>query len=391
MKQFILTSVIAAIVCLPVALLANTISAPTQIYHSVDWTSAGVGGVRDKSPATANIVLSGVSGTVSQALLFWHGPTYSTDPNVNASIVFNGTPIVGANIGFSSDNCWGYNNSQAYRADVTALVTGNGTYSVSGFIKPAANINGFSLIVFYDDGNPSNNRDVILYQGNDSNISNPYDALGWNVTLPGIDYTSGAAYLQLHVSDGQSFPDAPLVLNGLVLDAGPDIFQGTTVPDAGTASTHNGGLWDIETWDITSWLTPFPPTDTLSLTSGQLSDCLSLIVAVVDLPAGAAPTPPTATITRVMNSLTATTKYYSLTATSPLYPSSELELYVADTSSATVRGPYASSSIIQFKQGAVNSASLGRGLVKAIVTTVGSAEVYAIDPGGNLSPLVEVP
>jgi hypothetical protein len=275
--------------------LANTISAPTETVYNTDFVSVGVGGVRDQGYGT--ITLSGVSGTITKALLFWHGPTDSTDPAVNQTIKLNGSPVTGENIGFSSDNCWDYLNSQAYRADVTSLVTGNGDYSLTDLMKPGstrplANINGVSLVVFFDDGNSANNRDVVIYQGNDSNINNPYDGPGWNVTLSGITYSAGTANLQLHVGDGQAgddWNDDDLVLNGVVLAPGPLVFLGSSVPDAGTAAAHNGGLWDIKSWDVTSWLTPGP--NTLAMTTGVVGDCLSLVVAIFDLPAGSAPKP----------------------------------------------------------------------------------------------------
>ena len=467
MKKLFLSFAIAAVVWLPGALSGNTISAPTQTFYSVDWTSAGVGGVRDISPIAAHIALSGVNGSVIQALLFWHGPTNTNDPNANATISFNGVSITGQNIGLSSDNCWGYANSQAYRADVTSLVTGNGTYPLANFRNASANINGFSLIVFYDDGNPNNNRDVVLYQGNDSNIANSYDALGWNVLLSGINYVTGTANLQLHVSDGQIYPDGPLYVNGIVIDNSTNVFPGTTVPDSGTASSHNGGLWDIKTYNVTSFLTPSPPPDSLRVTIGtNSSDCLSLIVALIDLPAAAAPPPPCAIecptnmvipggiplnvtvqlagtcnsnevvqivppngtvlppgtntvtvqllsptgtvldrcqftvtvqqpvahITRIVNSKYLTTKYYQLTATDPLYVPSALKLYVTDSANtAFVAGPFSSGSIVQFVTGATDSAAPGVGLVKAIVTVTGSAEVWAVDPAGVSSALVVVP
>ena len=75
--------------------------------------------------------------------------------------------MTGANSGFAHDNCWLFANSQSYRADVTGLVTGNGTYvsvisSRSG--RHDVDINGVSLVVFYNDGSPANNRDVYLPQ-----------------------------------------------------------------------------------------------------------------------------------------------------------------------------------------------------------------------------------
>ena len=90
--------------------------------------------------------------------------------------MFAGNPITGTNIGFSSDNCWGYRNSQAYQADVTEFVTGIGLYELTGFgrdpyyLQKAINTNGASLVVTYDDGDDTNNRDIAVFSGNDSNI-----------------------------------------------------------------------------------------------------------------------------------------------------------------------------------------------------------------------------
>ncbi len=264
---------------------ASTISY-FKTFYNTDWTYAGVGGVRG-GDNNAIINLSGVSGTVTQALLYWHGPTNSPDPNVNSTIRFNGNTITGVNIGTSSDNCWGYMNSQAYRADVTSLVTGNGSYEVSDFIKANADINGFSLLTFFDDGNPANNRDVVIFDGNDSSVNNIYDDPGWNVELKDINYTSGTVSMVLGVADGQKWDDGALICNGVVITTGSSIFQGDSVPDDGTASATWGTLWDIKEFDVTSQLTP--GLNTLTLTSSQYFDCLSLIHVAIDLPAGAAP------------------------------------------------------------------------------------------------------
>lgn len=261
-----------------------------QTYFDTDVAAAGYGGMR--GIGTGTIHLTGVSGTVDQALLFWQGPTTSDSSQANAVVTFAGEEITGTNIGFSDDNCWGFDNSQAYRADVTSLVTGSGDYALADFIKGVADINGVSLIVFFDDGNDTNNRDVVLFDGNDSNIPNIYDADGWNVSLSGINYTSGSVRMDLHVGDGQIWDDDALVLNGVTTIAPTGaIFQGESVPNgAGDTEETQGGLWDIKSYTVTGQLTPGPNTLTLTTGSFEDSDCLSLVVAAVDLPAGAAPT-----------------------------------------------------------------------------------------------------
>lgn len=290
MKRSLFFVALALALATPAA-RANDIQNFTTVYNT-DWTEAGVGGMR--GVGTGDITLSGISGPVTQAYLFWHGPTNSTDPGANAGVLFNGTGITGTNIGFSSDNNWGFLNSQAYRADVTALVSGNGTYGLSDFLKtsvtgaPLADINGASLIVFYNDGNAANNRDVVLFDGNDSNAPNTYDANGWNVSLPGINYTSGNAAVTMTVSDGQTFADAALNINGTTVAGPGSVFDGNTTPFS-TGGVSNGKLWDIRTFDATPFLSPGP--NTLTVTTGVNQDYLSLVVAAIDLPAGAAPPP----------------------------------------------------------------------------------------------------
>jgi len=269
---------------------ANDIALVETIFNT-DFVSAGFGGMR--TVGTGTIALTGVSGEVKRALLYWHGPTNSSATTANASVIFNGTNITGTNIGLSQSNCWPFLNSQAYRADVTSLVEGNGNYSLSNFLKEDAEINGVSLIVFFDDDNPANNRDVVIFNGNDSNKPNEFDADGWIATLSGINYMGGNAAIQLHVSDGQSATEDGLKINGKTLVESGRNFSGDTVPlgtgccGAPGESASGGGLWDIKNYNLVPFLTT--GLNTVTLTTGYQNDCLSLIVALIDLPAGAAP------------------------------------------------------------------------------------------------------
>jgi hypothetical protein len=263
----------------------------SQTIFGTDYVRGGCGGMRNTGACNVGITIAGVgSGTVNRAFLYWHGPTNTTNPAANASVTFAGNGITGANIGFSDNNCWGFQNSQAYIADVTAFVPGDGNYKLSGFGSSSVNTNGASLLVFFNDGISTNNRDIVLFHGNDSNINNPFDAPGWNVTLSGINYTSGTAAMELHVADGQTFTDDALKLNAATLVPTGPIFEGNSVPGDNNGPTGNGRLWDIRTDAITSFLAPGP--NTLTLTTGVAGDCLSLIVAAINLPAGAAPNQP---------------------------------------------------------------------------------------------------
>jgi hypothetical protein len=260
---------------------------------NIDVGEFGVGGMRGNG--TGSIAVTGVTAPVIGAYLYWNGPTNSTDPASNASVTFNSTPIVGTNIGTASDNNWGFQNGQSYRADVTSLVAGNATYALSNFRKTGvagtiADINGVALIVFYDDGNSSNDRNVVAWNGNDSNLAFGADPADWAETISGVPYPGGgSASLDLVVSDGQSYSDADVVLNGNTGDpvaAGPSIFQGASGPNySGNPSGVTGSLWDVKSFDITRFLVS--GSNTLNLTSGTAGDALSLVVALANVPASA--------------------------------------------------------------------------------------------------------
>lgn len=276
----------------PTLAQASDLTAFKTVFNT-DFVAQGFGGMRDNGTGTIN--LTGVSGTVKEAYLYWHGPTNaaSTNTGANANVSFNGTNITGSFLGISADNCWGFSNSMAYRADVSSLITGNGPYSLANFVKDSnrINVNGVSLIVFFDDGNAANNRDVVMFNGNDSNIDNSFDANGWNISLNGINYTAGSANLQLHVSDGQTFADDAVIVNGTTIVPAGGVFQGNddALVDVG-ANNLNGYLWDIENFSVTSLLSP--GLNNLQMTTGLNSDCLSCVLVAIDLPAGSAPDQP---------------------------------------------------------------------------------------------------
>ena len=113
--------------------------------------------------------------------------------------------------GTSGTNCWGSGQSQGYEADVTALVSGDGTYALTGLGGTAGdNVNGASLVVLYNDAISTNNRGVVFYTGNDSthDASHLGDPDGWQASLPGVNFSAtGDVKAILHVADGQAASD----------------------------------------------------------------------------------------------------------------------------------------------------------------------------------------
>lgn len=267
---------------------ANVIAPFTTVFGT-DFTTAGTGGLR--GTGTGTITVAGATGPATRSYLYYHGPTNSADPAANANVTVNGAAVTGTNIGFASDNFWSFTNSQAYRANTTATITGNGVYNLTNFDKPPnVEINGAAAAVFSNNGVAATKRDVVIFNGNDSNYASTFDPAGWDFTLSGINYTSGSVSLTLFVSDGQNFganDDGTLRVNGTSIATG-GIFQGDSLPGA---SIGNGNLFDIKTFDITSLLSPGVNNLEVTLDAG-FSDALSVIAAFVNLPAGAAPLPP---------------------------------------------------------------------------------------------------
>jgi hypothetical protein len=79
------------------------------------------------------------------------------------------------------------------------------------------------------------------------------------------------------------------MLNGSPLASG-GLFQGDGVQFGNGSFPSNGALWDIENYDITSFLSP--GLNNVSLTLPGQNDALALVVAQFNLPVGAAPPPP---------------------------------------------------------------------------------------------------
>ena len=283
-------------VCISSSVYADPIT-HARTASDVDWVSAGISGVGGGS---GTIALAGVSGTVSQAFLYWHGIAIGSGANYDSvDITINGNNISGTAIGTSTTNCWGDGNSVAYRADVTAFVSGDGDYDLAGLSSGTGHsANGASLVVTFDDGDDNNNRDLVFFEGNDSSIADgfPGEEDGWIASLSPIAYGGGTVGMEFHVADGQSFSDDSVSLstpngNLVIADSGV-LWDGNSIATAGTSRTSNGELYDIHFFDITSAFGGVTGLTDLAL-AGQFSpsDCHGLILGLVDLEPGSAPTP----------------------------------------------------------------------------------------------------
>lgn len=271
----------------------------TRTLSNVDFVVAGVSGVGGGS---GTITVAGVSGTVTKAYLYWHGINNSGPGAAynNPVVSINGNPVTGTSLGDATTNCWGAGSSRAFEADVTAFVAGNGPYAITGLSNGVGhNANGASLVVVFDDGNATNNRDLVFFTGNDSNFPEgfPGETDGWHAVLTPITYSGGPVRAILHAADGQDFFDNSLTFStgvaSLVVSDSNSLWDGISVASAGTSRAGNGNLWDIHTLDITAAFPALPGPVTLNV-DGQNpnNDCLGLVLMLLDLEPGSAPPPP---------------------------------------------------------------------------------------------------
>ncbi|KXZ53333.1 hypothetical protein GPECTOR_7g1227 [Gonium pectorale] len=215
-------------------------------FYDVDFVSAGVGSFFFQSYRPANprtLRLSGITGPVSAAYLYWHSDEFDT--SVSTDITVNQGPVQGQVLS-ADGGCYNYTRTLSYRADVTDLVqaVGNGNYTIT---MPSNRARGASLLVIFDDGDPANNVDVVVYDGNDFNDN------GWQlVTVGPVNYVSGTVRVQLHVADGQ------FRLNDMAVYIGDSVnpFLPSCVNTSffGAIDGFIDAFWDIRTFDITSYV-----------------------------------------------------------------------------------------------------------------------------------------
>ncbi|MBN1668771.1 MAG: hypothetical protein JW862_16875, partial [Anaerolineales bacterium] len=257
--------------------LADGNEALGQSYNVVlngDYAAGGVG-LRSTGSGAINISNIPAGASVDQAFLYWAvmGSTSYTSPTLN------GTPVSGTVIGVSGETCWGISSNVTYRADVTALVTGNGSYTIAGLpsgTPPAISSQGASLVVIYSDpGLPT--KTVIIYDGAVS-LEYQYESYVFNIS--GFTTTSpvSAADITFIVGDGQDFIDGPIIVNGTTIATDAN-FDGTS-----------GNFWDVISYDIM----PLSPANPTSVSIQANSDCLLLTGTVFSVSSPTPNTPPTA-------------------------------------------------------------------------------------------------
>lgn len=230
----------------------------------------GLGGRRlsgaDVTVTEGTLVLSTLpaGASVVTAYLYWVVYGSVGDDTLNFGV--SATPLVGTLIGTSAHTCWDKFDStelnRVYRADVTARVTGNATYSISGLPSATltADAQGASLVVIYDDPADTSLNTVVV---NDGAITG--DGGSTAGVFSGFVTTSitTASTFRLGAGDGQG-----------ALSDGTFRFEGAFLspPMGGHFPGLLGFYWDDRLYDVTSLVEPAQSELSWTRTGG--ADCL---------------------------------------------------------------------------------------------------------------------
>ena len=235
------------------------------ILEGGDIASNGVGlATRAGAPASGTITISGIpaGAVVQHSALYW-----MTIGGPDASAVFQGVSRTGTLVGASRDSCWNVNQlgpNRVYRhVFPTGVVTGNGSYTISGVGGLAgADGQGASLVVLYRvPGSLKTGRLIIRHGAITGSGTQPL----MSNTFTGLTVPAAPSRVRLHagMADGQvGATEGAMLFNGGAVSP-VDFYDGT-----------DGPLWDDDRRVVPLASLPAGTTSrTNTVTVG--SDCLA--------------------------------------------------------------------------------------------------------------------
>lgn len=241
------------------------------------YTTAGVS-LRNRGFGT--ISLSGIpsGATIVRAYLVWSILGNAEGANFKNG-TFKGVGITGAKVGTGDGLCWSVSSGYAYRADVTAQVTGNGSYALSGFASGTTDgtdpwtssapplAEGASLFVVYSK--PTYPRTTVkFYTGYHSNTAaaSIVATFGFTTTNP-----AGEARTTFIGADGQTAADPLSTVNGVAMGAVD--WDGTDPP---LPRYTLGNLWDTDTVALRNIVKPGQTSATITVPA-RVDDCTAWV------------------------------------------------------------------------------------------------------------------
>jgi hypothetical protein len=263
---------------------------PDTIYSASlhgGYVSAGVG-MRNRG--FGHLTLSAIpSGSkITAAFLMWDVLDDAQNPPDSVALI-NSNFVSGSLIGIGASPCWPPAENLAYEANVTSLVSGNGTYALSGFASgatdgsdpfltssPTPEMEGASIVAVYAN-NSSPLTQVVLVGG-----ATETDNAGASTTISGfLAGSTSTASTTFIVADGQTnFSHSPSTFDGSALT--PGTFSGQDPQDG--APYVYGNLWDTDTYQVGSMIASGDTSATITIGGG--TDCLVWVGQVLSVASG---------------------------------------------------------------------------------------------------------
>jgi hypothetical protein len=254
------------------------------------YVAAGTG-LRNKGDGAIRISGIPAGSTIEKAFLYWDILDNYERPELKTG-KFNGTWVQGTRIGYGASPCWSPTWNIAYRADVTNLVTGNGSYYLVGFasgdkagcdpwscdqVAPLAE--GASLVVIWrNTGAPQ--QTIIIYDGAETLAATSYTITITGFTTPSPVGSASITYIGADGQDGVDDAAECTYFNGAQI-ADRD-WDGSDPREGDNYS--RGNLWDTNTYDVTSRVQPGAISATAGVRSyygnKYIADCLVWVATV---------------------------------------------------------------------------------------------------------------
>jgi hypothetical protein len=251
------------------------------------YTSAGIG-MRNLGYGTISITGVPAHAQVTSAFLLWDILANRPAAAFRRGTV-NNQPVRGTKWASGMSPCWTVARNFSYEANVTGLVSGNGSYALAGFATGQSNgadpwnagsrpplLEGASLVVVYQLA--SMPQTVIQIDEGASETQSGASAIA---TLNGFAARAPASASTTYiVADGQE-PGNTASFNGTVL---PGIGFPGDAPQA-VPDYSRGNLWDNVTANVSSHVTTGEKSVTVAVTGDD--DCLAWVGQVLAVAGGA--------------------------------------------------------------------------------------------------------
>jgi hypothetical protein len=280
-------------------LLASAMAAettPVTFYDrlwDVDYATLQLGGVRNAfKNYQADLRLTehtfdlSAYPSISRVILY---TSHRTDMAADLSFKVNGVDVSQelVSIGACNGKCWQGAPFQAYRLDMDFECDAPSELAITD-IPANAIVDGFSLVVIYNDGDDSNNRDLTILNGNDVNFATGAQ-IEWSTDVFVSPDGADDVKVDLHIAD--------------VEWRSTEYMGSIFVNDVEVSSKDNPlamptqNILDAEYWDVATFPVTGLTAGAINTVSGSWSkfvesasdaevtqDCQSLIAVVVSAP-----------------------------------------------------------------------------------------------------------